>query len=347
LGFTLMSGLVGRFGIRRVAVASVLIIAASGAALYFVRSPWYFWAVYGILPGLCYAGAGLVPGTEVVARDFPRSQAGLATGLLTAALPGGQIVLVPVAALLLGALGFRWAYVALGVLLAVLALPPLLAVLPRDAPPSRRPGPGGPMAALWDGARDAPFLMLATGYLACGFSDQMMVVHLIPFAVRAGVRAMDASLLLSLLSAFGLAGSVAMGALVTRLPAHLALAGNYLLRAASYTLLLAGAHPLRPALLAAFAALFGVTFIANQSPSVAVALAHFGPARTRQVISNATTVHHLAGAAGIALAGMTVDRAGSYAPAFLAAALLLVLASLVSLGLAGKDGRDPGLPARP
>jgi predicted MFS family arabinose efflux permease len=342
LGQSLIAELIRRYTVRPVLVGSFVVLALSSAALFFVGgSPWYFWIVYGFIPGVAFAGTGLVPGTELVASRFARQLASRATGLLSASLPAGQIVIVPIAAILVSTLGFRWAFVAIGAMVAILGIAPVMTAFRGD--PARLTPPE-PRRSSWRLVARRPFLLLAAGYFACGFTDQMMIAHLIPLVEHAGLAPLPASLQLSILSGAGLVGSVGAGLLFRGMPPRISLGCNYLVRAISYIFLVAGIRPLRPAFLVIFAVVFGLTLISNQALSVPAALAHFGRQATAGVMGNLLTIHHLAGALGIGLAGFLYDRTGSYISALFVAAGVLVVASAASFSLAAPRLAEASVP---
>src|SRR5205823_410517 len=143
---------------------------------------WQIFLFAGLLPGLGFAGASNVPATALLAQWFER-RLGLATGIMSSAIPAGQSLFVPLAALLIPLLGWRTTYVGLGLLLAVVALP-VLAVLAREprrptAPPaSRAEAPASAGTDVW---------LVGGGYFACGFTDQFVALHLVVLATDAGI----------------------------------------------------------------------------------------------------------------------------------------------------------------
>src|SRR5258707_888235 len=155
-GLGIVSGpLADRFGSRRLAVAGMILtglgLAAAGAA----RSLTEVYAAYGLGVGLG-VGCSYVPAVGAVQRWFVRRR-GLASGLAVSGIGVGTLVMPPLAALLIAALGWRLAYLALGGLAAIVGAGMALLIEndpherglgpDRDPPPTRTRSPGPPGAA--------------------------------------------------------------------------------------------------------------------------------------------------------------------------------------------------------
>jgi MFS family permease len=126
--------LADRFGSRRMAVAGMLLVGLGLAAVAAARSLGQVYAVYGLAVGI---GVGLsyVPAMGAVQRWFTRRRA-FASGLASSGIGVGTLVAPPLAALLVAHLGWRPAYVVLGVTAAIIGggLALLIENDPRDRP---------------------------------------------------------------------------------------------------------------------------------------------------------------------------------------------------------------------
>jgi MFS family permease len=320
LGQPLVGALAARFGARRVMFGGVLLTAAGGIGVATATQAWQLYVFAGIVPGLAFAGASSVPGTVLLAGWF-RGRLGFATGIMSAAIPAGQSIFVPLATALVAVLGWRATYVAMGVLVAVVALP-LLAWLVHEPPAAqaaalqRRRSPG---LDVW---------LVGLGYFGCGFSDQFVSLHLVALASDQGVPALVAAGLLSALLVFGIAGSVASGPLADRLPPKYMLAALYLTRGVVIPLLLlpASGWPL-----GAFAVLFGLTYIANQAPGARLVRDRYGLAAVGPLMGGVGLAHQVGGSIGVALGGYSVVELGSYGPAIAVVAAVVLLGGLLQL----------------
>ena len=109
---------------------------------------------------------------------------------------------------------------------------------------------------------------------------------------------------------------------------RLLLASYYVVRGLSLALL-----PLVPpgAAFTLFAVLFGLDYIATVPPTTALTADTFGRANVGTVYGWIFCAHQVGAALASWLGGVTRDALGSYAPAFLASAVLAVAAGALAL----------------
>ncbi|WP_278234443.1 MFS transporter [Isoptericola sp. AK164] len=340
-----------RLGVRRVAVAALLLVAGGAVTTTAVTAPWQLVLAWGVLVGLGCGAIATAFGALVAERWFTRHR-GLVTGLLTSGTMFGGMVLLPVLAGLTTTAGWRAAtWVVAGVAGAVaLAAAGLLRDRPGADRPDRRASVGAPsaaasapraadpapgavrrsLAALARLARTGPFWLVVVTFAVCGASTNgVMMSHFVPAAADVGLGPALASTLLAVMGAVNVAGTVAAGWGTDRVDPRLLLTGTYALRAVSLAALPVLLGPdLTPALVV-FAVSFGLLDLATVPPTVALCREYFG--LDGAVVFAWLTGAHQVGAAGAALgAGVVRDLTGSYAPAFVAVAVLCALAAAAS-----------------
>ena len=121
-----------RQGVRRWALAGVVLVAASMMSLYRLSdSLLHFYAVFALMP-LIGAGTSSIAYSRVIAAWFDRRR-GQAFGAALAGIGIGGAVLSAYSQYLIGTVGWRGAYVGLGVLMLVVTLPIIFMKL-RDSP---------------------------------------------------------------------------------------------------------------------------------------------------------------------------------------------------------------------
>src|SRR5437588_3746582 len=125
-----VGALASRFGPRNVMIGGILLTAVGGFGLSTANQPWQLYVFAGIVPGLAFAGASSVPAAVLLAGWFV-GRLGFATGIVSAAIPAGQSLFVPLATALIPAFGWRETYILLGLLVAGIGLP-ILVWLARD-----------------------------------------------------------------------------------------------------------------------------------------------------------------------------------------------------------------------
>ncbi|MBM4198960.1 MAG: MFS transporter, partial [Gammaproteobacteria bacterium] len=121
-----------RQGVQRWALVGVVLVAASMFSLYWLSdSLLHFYAVFALMP-LIGAGTSSIAYSRVIAAWFDRRR-GQAFGAALAGIGIGGAVLSAYSQYLIGTVGWRGAYVGLGVLMLVVTLPIIFMKL-RDSP---------------------------------------------------------------------------------------------------------------------------------------------------------------------------------------------------------------------
>ena len=324
--------LIDRWGPRRVVLASLAVMAVGTGLLPLAEGAAQVIVLYGIVAAIGHTGAGLLPVSVHVARWFP-GERGLAMAVAACGFPVGHLVFTQVAAHVAAAVGWRWAYALLAAV--VLAALGVLALCFRDAParPSAQASPltGGPAPAASldrDAALRTPaFWWLTAGLMTCGFTDFLMTTHLPTLVGDLGLTPAVAANAVSLWAAANVAGILAAGGLATRAGARQALVLTFLVRAASFGVLLWAREPWQ---LYLFALAFGATFFTTAPLTATLVGQLFGPAHQGLIFGAVNLFHHTAGAAGAYAGGLTFDRTGSYQPILLASVLLVAGAAACS-----------------
>src|SRR3712207_4727498 len=125
------AALMERFGIRRVVVCALLVTAAGSGLTVFMTASWQLILCWGLMVGLGTGSMALSLVATVTGRWFV-ARRGLVSGILTAGSATGQMVFLPVVAVVHEQWGWRAA--SLGTTAAALAVVPLVAWLLRDRP---------------------------------------------------------------------------------------------------------------------------------------------------------------------------------------------------------------------
>jgi predicted MFS family arabinose efflux permease len=293
--------------------------------------PWHLVLLYGVVASIGNTGSGILPVSVHVSRWFP-AQRGFAMAVTASGFSLGQLVFTQVAAHTAAAVGWRATY---GLMAAVLAV--FLAVLAgwlRDAPAAPlgarsvaaagHPPPGG-RALDRRGAMATPaFWWLTASFVGCGFTDFLLTTHLAAFATDVGLSQAVAANAFSVWAAANVVGILLAGWMAARLGPHRALVATYLVRAASLVVLPGVREPWQ---LYGFAVLFGSTFFTTAPLSSTLVGAVFGVTHQGVIFGAATLFHHLAGALGSYAGGLAFDRVGSYAPTFLAGAVMVLVSA--------------------
>nr|WP_221382807.1 MFS transporter [Actinoplanes polyasparticus] len=345
------AALMERFGIRRVIMAALLLVAAGSGLTVFMRSSWQLILLWGVLVGLGTGSMALGFVATITGRWFVKHR-GLVTGVLTAGGAAGNLVFLPVLALLTQHSGWRLA--ALTVTGAALLVVPLVWWRLRDHPAElglgayggvyEEPKPIAPagaartaLRALGQAARTRPFWLLAGGFAICGATTNGLVgTHFIPAAHDHGMTETTAASLLALVGLFDIVGTIASGWLTDRVDSRILLGAYYFLRGLSLLVLPSlFAATARPSMLV-FILFYGLDWVATVPPTVTLCREYFGESGAI-VFGWVFASHQFGAAAAATAAGLVRDQLGAYTWAWYGAGALAIFASVLSLMLfAGK-----------
>lgn len=226
-----------RWGPRPMAVAGMMLTGLGLAAAASARSLTGVYVAYGLGLGLGI-GCSYVPAIGTVQRWFARRRA-FASGLAVSGIGVGTLVMPPLASHLIGALGWRGAYIALGATTALLG--GAAALLLKDDPRKLGIGPDGdPLTSrqartpevtgipLREAVRSPQFLGLYASCLIGSLGAFVPFVHLVPDAQGHGIRPAAAVLLISEIGIGSTAGRFVLGNLADRMGRHQTLVAMYL-----------------------------------------------------------------------------------------------------------------------
>ena len=127
------AALMERFGVRRTVASALVLVAAGSGLTVLMTEAWQLWILWGFAVGIGTGSLALVFGAIVANRWFV-SHRGLVTGVFSAESSTGQLVFLPLIAVLATGPGWRWA--ALVVAGAALLLVPLVLWVMADSPAS-------------------------------------------------------------------------------------------------------------------------------------------------------------------------------------------------------------------
>ncbi|MFL1406707.1 MCT family MFS transporter [Marinobacter sp. M1N3S26] len=211
--------LADRFGSRPMAIIGMVLVASGLVLAGFAQSLLQVYLAYGLGVGLG-VGFAYVPSVGTVQRWFARRR-GFASGLAVSGIGFGTLIMPLLAALLIGTLGWRSAYISLGVLSAVLGISMALLIVndPRsrglgpDGGPPLQPAPSGVSEGieLKQAIRSRPFLTLYFAGLIASFGLFVPFVHLVPFATDQGMSAGEGAFLLGMVGVGSTIGRFLLG----------------------------------------------------------------------------------------------------------------------------------------
>ncbi len=343
------AALMEKFGIRRVVVASLALVALGSGLTLVMTEAWQLWLLWGLAVGVGTGALALVFGAIVANRWFVTHR-GVVMGVFSAAGASGHLLFLPAIAYVADGPGWRWAS---GIVTAfALLLVPLVVLLMRDkptdvgttpygAPDDWQPPPpansdlGAATVAvrtLKDSSRSRTFWILFGTFWICGWSTNGLIgTHFIPAAHDHGLPATTSASLLALVGLFDIVGTIASGWLTDRVDSRYLLCIYYFFRGLSLLavpyLLADTVHPS----LFLFIVFYGLDWVATVPPTVALCREHFGIEKAGVVFGWVFAAHMVGAGVAASYAGWIRQANGDYYVAWLTAGGLCIAAAAACL----------------
>jgi predicted MFS family arabinose efflux permease len=330
--------LMGRYGIRAVVLASLVITAVSLVAAANAQDIWQIALFFGLLSGF---GTGLVASVvgPTIANRWFEQRRGFVTGIFGASTSVGQLIFFPFLTGIAVAIGWRSAVLSLAVLAVLLLIPVLIwfrndpadiGTVPLGATPgAARPALGPEPGVMRRAVHSADFWFLAITFFVCGATSNGLIgQHFINHAVLHGFTPVVASGALALMGAFNFVGTLASGWLTDRWDPRKLLLAYYGFRGVSLLFLPFVTDSFG---IIAFSVLFGLDYIATVPPTVMLAADTFGRRNVGVVFGWIFASHQFGAAIAAWGAGLVRDSVGDYSVAFVAAGWIAIVAGFMAL----------------
>jgi MFS family permease len=326
--------LTDRWGPRAVVAVGGLFLGAAFVGMALVTELWQPYVLYGLVAAVGM-GTTYVPCNTTVVRWFV-ARRGLAVGIAGSGGSLGNFVMPPVAQLLVGALGWRAAYVVLGVT-TVLVLTLVARVMRRDPESlglhpdgsAAAPTGGGPEADPWplrEATRTAPFWLLAATFTATWIPVFIPLVHVVPLTRDLGHTPLAAASVVSVLGVGAMLGRLLLGAVSDRIGRKGAIAIAMGLQALTFLAFIV-VRQLPALFVTAF--VFGASYGAISTLFPAIVSDFFGRRQAGVLVGVLFAIAGSMAGIGPVAAGAIYDARGGYELAFALAAGLNALALLL------------------
>lgn len=334
------------FGLRRVLLTALVIMAASSAASAYMTRTWHLIVLWGFFSGLGSGAVAAVLGATIANRWFVRHR-GLAMGILTASTATGNLAFLPALAALASSGDWTRAVWAVAVAMALMVplvwrlvpgRPSDVGLLPYGADPANPPAPAAPrtgllaatFGALGRASRTRAFWYLFATFWVCGFTTNGLVgTHLIAMCGDHGILPVQAAGLLALMGVFDLVGTTASGWLTDRYDPRKLLFVYYGLRGVSLMVLPYTDFSLYS--LSIFAIFYGLDWIATVPPTLRLATDVFGDRDAPVVFGWIVAGHQIGAATAAWMGGFVREVSGSYLMAFVLSGATGIVAAVIAL----------------
>lgn len=350
-----MAALIEVLGLKKMMIGSMATLLVGTLLTLVMNQPWQLILIWGIIIGLGSSLFLTVLSPYVANRWFVKRR-GLAVGILTASTATGQLILLPVLAIIIDRYSWRGA-ISLIIILSIIMLL-IIAFFMKNSPKDIGIEPYGkvdriqvdeekprnnPIVIAFNGlflaVKVKEFWLLAGSFFICGLSTSGLIgTHFVSYCLSYGIPLVTAASLLSFMGIFDLVGTTLSGWLSDRFDNRWLLFWYYALRGGSLVLLPFALSEGSVTLLIIFSVFYGLDWIATVPPTINISRQIFGVAKSG-IIYGWIFAAHQAGAAVAAFGGGIIfNLFNSYTWAFFLAGVFCVLASLFVV-LIKKEGR--------
>ena len=336
-----------RFGVRRVIVCAMALIATGLLTSLAMTRLWQLILLWGVVVGVGTGLTAMVLAATVATRWFNHRR-GLVMGMLAASSATGQLIFLPFIAALTTNYGWRMALVFVCGMLGLTAAVAFFFMQDRpselDLPlygetKVTPPPPAGtglltllmsPLKTLKDAARVPIFWVLFATFFVCGCSTNGLIqTHFVTLCHDYGLPAVGAASVLAMMGAFDFIGTIGSGWLSDRFDNRWLLFWYYGLRGLSLLYLPFTDFTFYG--LSLFAVFYGLDWIATVPPTVKLTADRFGPERAGMVFGWVFAGHQLGAATAAFGAGYIRTEYSTYLPAFFIAGALCLCAAVLVL----------------
>jgi MFS family permease len=314
-----------------------------------VNSLWQLYLYFGILVGT--GMANLVPCTSIVARRYQK-QRGLMSGIAMAGAPVGSALVPPLATVLINRYDWSISYIIVGCLALVLMVfcgfcflrPSGVRILSDQSmsfsgksDSSRIIEPQNTFSTPVTGGNSLPQVIRNWPFwcfslvLFCGcFSQQDMIVHIVPHATDIGISPASAALVLTIICAANILGTYFTGLAADKISSRLSLIITMAILTIS-SLVLIFATSLWGLFI--FAILFGIAWGGTSTLRSTMIVELFGLSSHGSITGAVFFISVLGGTIGPLLTGYIFDVSGHYEAAFIVISILSLSGLILSLAL--------------
>ncbi|MCF6139420.1 MFS transporter [Pseudalkalibacillus berkeleyi] len=340
-----MAALVEVLGLKKMMLISMSTLLVGIILTFIMQDSWQLILIWGVIIGLG-SGLFLTVLSPYVANRWFEKRRGLAVGILTASTATGQLILLPVLAVIIEQYSWRHA---IGLILTLCMImlfiillfmknsPKEVGILPyglyEEPEEDQNVQQRNPIIIAFNGLREAvkvkEFWLLAGSFFICGLSTSGLIgTHFVSYCISYGIPLVTAAWMLSFMGIFDLVGTTISGWLSDRFDNRWLLFWYYAFRGASLVLLPFALSEGSIAMLAIFSIFYGLDWIATVPPTISISRQIFG-VRKSGIVYGWIFASHQAGAAVAAFSGGVVYKIfNSYTWAFFLAGIFCVVASL-------------------
>ncbi|MFC1897207.1 MFS transporter [Chloroflexota bacterium] len=327
-----------KYGPRPLVTVSGLLTGIALLLMSQVSLLWHVYLIWGLIMGMAFSCC-VIPISTTIPRWFT-SKRGIAIGLTAVGGGLGGVIWPPVAQWLISSFGWRYAYVALGLMALVIVVP--VAQFMRHSPQrvglkpygenktidKESPTPVVEEFSFTRAMKASHFWIFSLISFCFQFSIRLIMIHIAPHAVDIGILAMVAASIPSIIAVFNLTGKLTLGFMADRIGSRLALITCLCIFILAMIWLLCTKELW---MFYVFAVIFGIAYGGEILVFTLVPAELFGLRYLGTIAATIRFLGTIGGASGPPFAGKIFDVTGSYNLAFLISLILSAVALILSL----------------
>ena len=289
----------------------------------------------GIISSIGLGIAGLPVVLASVNKLISSEKIGMAFGLVNAGQSLGQLILAPIAGLVVVSYGWVACIIFLSIMFA--SILPFSYILRSRLPSKEKSAPEverGLAETLRIAVKTPSYVYLVSGFFVCGFHVAFIATHMPGVIASCGLTPTVSGWSLGLIGLFNIVGSIFAGWYISRYSMRLFLSYTYFARCLIVLCFLVSPKDLVSVLI--FSIALGFTYFSVIPATAGLVGKMFGPKFMATLFGFALFSHQIGGFLGAYLGGFFFSISGDYNTVWLLDAILAIFAALIHLPIKEK-----------
>ena len=294
----------------------------------------YFTLTIGILIGIGLGSTAIGIPVSVVAKHFPASNRTIATGIVTCAGSFGYFVSPLLVRYSLIETGWENTLFYFCLLLGLGLIVALFVSTPKIPQGNNQDNNQTAKEAIKEAFANKSYIYLNFGFFVCGWHIALVATHIPTYMADKGLPDWTPAMVLALIGAFNMVGTITSGYLATRYSKKIILSAIYLLRGVSIIYFIF----LPPSIFNAvvFGITFGFLWLSTVPPTNGIVAHIFGTKYVALLYGIVFVSHQIGSFLGAYLGGVFYELTGNFDYAWYGSIALSIFAGLIHLPIVEK-----------
>ena len=294
----------------------------------------YFTLTIGVMIGIGLGSTAIGIPVSVVAKHFPASNRTIATGIVTCAGSFGYFVSPLLVRYSLVETGWENTLLYFSLLLGLGLVVALFVSTPKIPVGVNQDNNQTAKEALMEAFSNKSYIYLTLGFFVCGWHIALVATHIPTYMADKGLPDWTPAMVLALIGAFNMVGTITSGYLATRYSKKIILSAIYLLRGASIIYFIF----LPPSVFnsVVFGVTFGFLWLSTVPPTNGIVAHIFGTKYVALLYGIVFVSHQIGSFLGAYLGGVFYELTGNFDYAWYGSIALSIFAGLIHLPIVEK-----------